>query len=140
MNPIIKTLQQFATSFDTKNWTLMKACLADEIYTDYSSFRKTKPAIIKSTDYIALRKIGLENLRTHHSYADYEIEVNGEEIFCNCSFEIQRFSTLTNDFYHSYGKYEFELEEIGGEWKIVKIKQIVERNEGNPQIHGAFKK
>ncbi len=32
---------RFANSFDTKDWTALGQCLADELYTDYSDLRGT---------------------------------------------------------------------------------------------------
>lgn len=137
---VIAILKKFAKSFDSKNWIGMEECLADVVFIDYSSFRKTKPSTISKFDYIELRKTGLENLNTFHDYFNYKmLYVNDNRSECNCDFVIKRFNKDNSDFFHSYGEYKFELEKIDDEWRIVKIIQIVAKNEGKANIHGAFK-
>lgn len=139
-NLITNTLEQFAQSFDTKNWADMEACLADSIFIDYSSLRKTKPAIINKADYVAQRKIGLQNLETEHRLSHIKISKNKNHIAdCECDFSIKRFKLESKEFFHSYGKYTFQLMEKGSVWTIVKIIQTIDWNEGNSTIHGAFK-
>ncbi len=136
--PIIQKLQQFAESFDNKDWATMKACLANEVYVDYSSFRKTEPATISSSEYVELRKKGLSGLTTNHTYSNYNIIIEGNTAHCECDFMIQRFTGDRSNFFHSYGIYIFELVFKGNNWLISKITQTVDHNEGNPGIHGAF--
>ena len=147
---IINRLEKFAASFDLKDWDMMKSCLIEKIFIDYSSFRNTAPTFIDSSEYIELRKIAMKNLNTSHSLSNFEIDISKYKsniLVCHCDFEIQRFSAIEkykDSFYHSYGKYTFELildtsEKWKEVWRISKIKQEVERSEGDKKIHGAFK-
>lgn len=88
---------------------------------------------------MALRKVGLENLKTEHLYFNHTISLKDNIAICKCDFTIKRFSVLNDAFFHSYGKYTFELE-FNEFWQITKITQMVEKNEGNENIHAAFKK
>lgn len=135
----IKTLKNFALSFDNKDWELMNKCLCQEIWIDYSSFRGEEPKLIHKLEFIDLRKIGLQDLTTNHLFKNFKVQSKKKnQACCICDFEIQRFKTDQNDFYHSYGTYHFELIYTIDSWKIKKIKQLINKNEGNRTIHGAF--
>lgn len=133
---IIETIEQFRESFDTKNWSKMSACLFDEIFADYSTLRGTK-LFLKNSEYITLRKNGLRNLTTDHLYANHKVTLIQDRALCECEFTIKRFNKEGTDYFHSYGKYFFELMKKGDDWKIMKITQIVHKSEGNHSIHGA---
>jgi len=143
MCEIVLLVKIFFDSFDSKDWSQMKNCLADELELDYSSFRGTPPYISSSEEYIEKRTIGMQGLQTKHHSSDYKVTNSGEEYHCTCQFKIKRFAESWteqgDDYFHSYGKYEIGLSKIEGRLRIFRIKQILDRNEGNPQIHGAFR-
>lgn len=117
----------------------MKNCLANKLKLDYSGFRGTPLQLSSSKEYIEKRKVGLQGLKTkHHSFDHLVSELEGS-FRCHCRFEIRRFEEAGNDFFHSYGNYEIDLRAFKGEWKIISIKQLLKCNEGNRNIHGAFR-
>jgi len=136
---IIKLIEDFCKSFDTKNWELMNNCLNAELVTDYESFRGTPKQNISSIKYIKKRKIGLKTLNTEHKTTEYLITKSTNEIKCHCKFEIRRFDLNSDKFLHSFGEYEFDLIEVNQALKIYKIKQTVKEIEGDKSIHGAFR-
>lgn len=139
-NDVVKLVENFCRSFDERDWDLMFECLGEKIEVDYQSFRGKPKHILKSVKYIAQRKIGLEGLKTKHRIKNYKTSRYGEDIKCESDFEIKRYEIGSEEYYHSYGKYEFWIKKKKGKIKIFKIKQLVEKNEGNKNIHGAFKK
>jgi len=139
MKELVTLIEIFLNSFDTKNWDQMKNCLADELKLDYQSFRGTPKYISTSDNYIAKRKIGLRGLKTEHHSSKYIITKSNGIYKCKCNFEIKRYEVSCGAYFHSYGKYKIEVKRIKGKFKIYKIKQDVERSEGNKNIHGAFK-
>jgi len=136
---LINLIELFFYSFDIRDWNQMKNCLSDELELDYESFRGTPKYISTSDDYIAKRKIGLAGLKTEHNSSDYAITESDGIFKCNCSFEIKRYEIISKKYFHSFGKYEIGAKRINGELKIYEIKQDLERNEGDENIHGAFK-
>ena len=136
----IKTrIEAFCKSFDTKDWVSLRECLAETVFTDYASFRGTKPGNSSSGEFVMLRKNGLRNLTTKHLTNNFQITFSEQQATCHCDFVIQRFDTEGSHF-HSYGHYIFLLAKIKSSWKITSIKQVVIRNEGDASIHGAFQK
>jgi hypothetical protein len=131
----------FQQAFDDRNWELMRECLADRIFTDYSSFRKTPAETLAADEYIARRKSALEGLRTQHSFSNLLVEVDGAWARGRCNYVIHRFlpdfQGEPDKFFHSYGHYLFEFERAQAGWMITSITQELLKNHGNPQLHGA---
>jgi|HubBroStandDraft_5_1064220.scaffolds.fasta_scaffold378527_1 hypothetical protein len=134
---IKKTIEKFCESFDKKDWMMMNECLMENIYVDYSSFRKTTPGNISAKEFIELRKTGLQHLTTKHQTNNFQITFNNEQATCECDFVIQRFDD-SGKYFHSYGHYTFLLSEKNDACKIESITQVVLKNEGDSAIHGAF--
>lgn len=132
-------IETFCKAFDSKDWTSLSQCLAETIFTDYSSFRGTKPGNICSAEFIELRKKGLHDLTTRHLTNNFQIAFSELRATCHCDFAIQRFDNREK-YFHSYGHYIFLLSKIESIWKITSMKQVVVRNEGDASIHGAFQK
>jgi len=140
MNEIKKLIENFCESFDKKDWNLMSNCLNEELEVDYESFRNTPRQKISAKEYIEQRKTGLKNLRTTHKTKDYKISRIEDGIACQCKFEIRRYEVNSEQYLHSFGEYEFVILQKQDDLKIIRIKQIVKRTEGDKSIHGAFKK
>jgi len=136
---VIDFVQTFFHSFDEKDWELMNNCLNEKLELDYESFRGTPSYTSSSKEYIEKRRIGLEKLNTEHTTSNHILSRHGGKIKCNCNFIIKRFELGSKEYFHSYGKYEIWLMNNEGNLKIYKIKQELEKNEGNRNIHGAFK-
>ena len=135
-----KLIKAFCRSFDDKDWALMNSCLCEVLEVNYESFRGTPKQTISSLKYIEKRKVGLKTLRTKHRTFNHKIVEKEDDIFCSCDFEIKRYELEGNRFLHSFGAYEFIIEKESSNYKIQKIKQTVNRTEGDKRIHGAFKK
>lgn len=137
---VIQLIESFCRSFDQKDWALMAECLAENLEVDYSSFRGVPKQNMRADAYIQHRVIGLEGLRTEHRTSGYAISQTGSDISCQCDFEILRYKIGSDKYFHSYGKYTFGMERVNAPLKIAKIRQVVDRSEGDKAIHGAFKK
>jgi len=131
----------FARSFDDRDWRAMRACLADAVDTDYSSFRGTPPARIAADEFVRLRERGLAGLVTQHLTANHRVERAGEGVCCTCDFVIHRWPEDPADTrrLHSYGRYRFDLVRSGDGYLIAGIVQTVVRSEGDPALHGALR-
>lgn len=136
---VIDLVIRFNKTFDSKDWGLMSDCLGEKLELDYMSLRGRPKRKSKSEKYISDRKKGMRGLKTIHKTKNHELSKDGSEIRCECDFEIERYEIEGDDFFHSYGQYNFGVNLIDSNLKIVKIKQVIDRNEGNRKIHGAFK-
>ena len=138
-------LYKFMRSFDDKDFSTMQNCMCDEVNLDYSSFRNEPPSKQKSSEYCRKRKESLETLVTQHNLFNLIIKVNEDNLSANvnCNFIIYRFlipfSGTKEDFFHSYGQYEFEVKFDNNNWKISSIIQNILMNDGNKNIHKGIK-
>lgn len=134
-------LTSFQRAFDDHDWDLMRDCLADRIFTDYSSFRNTPAETLEAEEYISKRKSALADLKTQHNFSNLQVDVDGDRARSRCNYAIHRFHpdfrNEPDKFFHSYGHYLFEFERSDAGWKITSIIQKLRANHGNPQLHGA---
>jgi hypothetical protein len=137
----IETVLRLGRALDEQDWLGARRCLAAELDTDYSSFRGTPPERLAAEEFVRLRQMGLHGLVTEHRSSDHEVEVAGDDAVCRCAFVIRRWPAALADrrFLHSYGSYVYRLRRVEGTWRIAGITQMVERSEGDPQLHGAFR-
>ena len=130
-------LCRFFQSFDIKDWSIIRECLSDTVWTDYSSFRDVAPGNISGDRYVAQRKAALSALDMQHNFLNLRVDVNGETASGRCNYVIHRFDPMGPAYFHSYGRYEFGFQRISGDWRLARIRQVLLRNEGDPEIHGA---
>ena len=135
---VIHRLETYANALDTKNWDLLKSCINDIVVMDYNTFKGDEPKSLSALEYIDDRFQNLRNINTTHNFGKYKILKIEEKVHCHCDFSIKRFDLRQNEYFHSYGKYTFILGQVNQVWKIEKIIQTVEKNEGLDLIHGAF--
>ncbi len=141
---IEKTLFRFMRAFDMQNWNALLDCLCDEIFCDYSSFRGTPPGNCTKHEYVAERKTAFTQLKMQHNIFNIIVDIQADLARVQCNYVIYRFLSKYNGFsdeyFHSWGQYEFTLKNIDQHWKIAAITQNLLVNEGNPTIHGALRK
>jgi hypothetical protein len=142
---ISELLARFFQAFDDKDWPMMRACLCDEVFADYSSFRGRPAATIPADRYVEQRRAALQALAMQHNFLNLRVEVDAAagRATARCNYVIHRFLPAsdggTDDYFHSYGYYVFGFVGVAGAWKISRITQRLIRNRGNPELHGALR-
>jgi hypothetical protein len=134
-------LSRFFQAFDDKNWPMMRECLCDEVFTDYSAFRGVPAAMLSADDYVEQRRTALQALDMQHNFLNLRIEVDDgtDTATARCNYIVLRFHSLYDGYYHSQGHYLFGFARRGGVWKISRIAQHLLRSQGDPEIHGAIR-
>lgn len=135
---IYDLIDSFMKSFDEKNFSLMRECLCERVFCDYSSLRGDPPAEMAAEEYVEKRRIAAADLKMNHSFSNLVLAGAEDVLTGTCDFEILRFSA--NDFFHSFGQYIFGFNHIDRRWKIRSIVQNVLRNSGNPGLHKGIKR
>jgi hypothetical protein len=131
---IKSVIEQFAKSFDDKDWQGMAPLLTEEIYLDYSSFRNTPPVMIYREEYIEMREEALRELMTSHAYTHLDVALMDGQAICRCDYAIQRFTLNKAKHLHTYGHYVFNLRKERKQWQICGITQHVLRHDGDQSI------
>lgn len=130
---------RFQRAFDQHDWAALRACLDDEIYIDYSSFRGTEPARVPADEYVALRRSALSDLLMQHNHSNLTLSLESDDrASAACNYQIYRFERDGNRHFHSWGTYDFGLTQSSDGWKIGSITQHLIKNDGDPSIHGAM--
>jgi hypothetical protein len=136
---IIDRIVQFMSAFDTKDWTLMRALLAEEVFCDYASFRGTPPGVVRADAYVAERRRSLSHLRLQHNVTNFLVVESGDGARCRCNYQIYRFATPEADgevaYFHSFGRYHFGLGRGGDGWRIRSIRQEMVASWGEADLH-----
>jgi hypothetical protein len=138
-------LSRFFLAFDAKDWSAMRGCLCDEVFTDYSSFRQVPSATIPADMFVEQRRTALQALEMQHNFLNLcvEFDADATAATARCNYVIHRFhralDAIDDDYFHSYGHYVFGFVNVEGRWRIAGITQTVVRNVGNLNIHGAFR-
>jgi hypothetical protein len=136
-------LTRFFQSFDQGDWALMRSCLSEQVFADYSSFRETPAATLPADDYVEQRRTALRELRMQHNFVNLRVEVesNGKTASARCNYMIYRFHPsydgLNDHYFHSFGWYAFGFARTAGVWRISHITQHLLRNVGRRELHGA---
>ena len=136
-------LARFYQSFDEKDWPLMRACLCDEVFADYSSFRGRPAATLRAEVYVNQRRTALQALAMQHNFLNLRVEVapDARSATARCNYIIHRFHPAfesgNDHYFHSYGSYRFAIASLAGTWKICGITQHLLRNSGDRELHGA---
>ena len=130
---------RFMQAFDDKDWSLLRACLADTVLCDYSSLRGTPPGEEHADAYVARRKEALHEFAMQHSFSNLQVEVQEDRARGRCNFTIHRFAPdfdgTPRTFFHTYGHYRFDFSRGPAGFRIRAITQVVLQNHGNPAIH-----
>ncbi len=140
---VVATIHQFCRSFDRRDWSSLRSCLAATLWTDYSSFRGTPPARISAEEFVRFRQVGLAGLVTQHLSANHLVTSAGDQAQCRFDFVIRRWAESPKDprFLHTSGYYEMVLQLVtpgSRRWVINSITQHALSNEGSRELHGAW--
>jgi len=133
-------LCRFQSAFDMQDWAAMRACLCDEIFVDYSSFRAEAPGAQRADDFVQRRRTALSALHMQHNFLNLQLTRQDESrVAGTCNYLIMRFAKdgqgATSGFFHSYGRYVFRFCRQPDAWRIAHIEQHLLASEGDAALH-----
>jgi 3-phenylpropionate/cinnamic acid dioxygenase small subunit len=133
---------RFANAFDLRDWNALRACLAAEIFVDYSAFRGEPPRTVTAEAYVDARASALAALRTQHLSTNHQVTLAGDRAECFSAFLIHRVAPAAPagaDTFDTAGHYWHGCARTPDGWRIDRIRQTVLWTRGTPEIHGAFR-
>ena len=134
VHAVQQLVAQFANSFDLKAWNDLAACLAGDLYTDYSDLRGTPPETMSRERFIDLRRAALENLKTHHLAGNVEVQVEGDRGEAKVSMVIFR-RGAGGELFDTHCLYTLGVEKLDQRWLICSIVQKVLWSDGQQDVH-----
>lgn len=139
---ITDTILRFFYAIDTHNWNLLRSCLAETLDVDYA-MRGESRRITFADEFVEQRCKELSHLQMQHINTNHLITINGNEAECTSCFLIHHLDPtqpLGENAFHITGHYKHDLIQTASGWLINYIKQTVIWSNGNPKIHGAFRR
>lgn len=110
-------LYAYATGVDTRDWQLFRACFADELEIDLSSWNGRPATRQRADDWVAGVRAGLSGFdATHHLTANHLIELDGA--VARCTSDVQASHVLDRERVIIAGWYDTRLERAGDVWRI----------------------
>lgn len=124
----------YALSFDRKDWDLHRSVFTDDIEMDFSASIGDGLTPMKADDWVAAVKPFFENLEaTQHIGIPLSIQINDDKAYVISSLRAKHY--LPNERGGStqtmFGYYENWLIRTTDGWKINRIVQHIDWNEGN---------
>jgi hypothetical protein len=139
---INELLTRFFLALDDRNWRMMRDCLSDLVFADYSS-AGAAASTVWADRYVEDRRTALGGRALQHSFANLRVELDaaGETAMARCNYVVRRLHSAPDETGHSQvqscGVYFFAFADVRGMWKITSITQHRMRNRGNRGIHRA---
>jgi len=139
----IDTILRFAYALDSKNWSLLRDCLTEQIDTDYTALRGESRHISSRDDFIEKRIKDIGKLRTQHIITNQLATLHTDHAECTSCFLIHRVDPACEEGDNTFdtaGHYLHGLVQTNHGWRIERIHQTVLWNRGNREIHGALRR
>ena len=139
---IIDVVTAFAVALDTRDWDLLRSCLADPVEVDYPD--SVGVATFAADDLVATAQRFFGRLdATLHISANHQIAIEGDRATCVSSLLAAHFlaSAGEESLQRQVGYYTNHLERLD-RWRIRRTEQHQAWTEGNPAVFahaaGAF--
>ena len=120
---------KWAEAYDSKNWSILRTILGDELIIDYSNIFEETPKKMSCDEFVLFvsghNLLGRANVKTHHFLGAHKFKCLGDKIIG--FYQIRAFHAKmegeicteeavgSNILEHTYAK-------IGDQWKLVGIK------------------
>lgn len=131
---VIDVVTRFAVCLDTRNWSGLRACLADEVEVDYPD--SVGIATVSGDDLVATATRFFGRLdATQHVSANHQVTLDGDRASCTSTLLAQHHlaGCEGGELQRQVGYYVNELARDGG-WRIARTAQRVSWSDGNPAV------
>ncbi|MEM1108415.1 MAG: nuclear transport factor 2 family protein [Planctomycetota bacterium] len=120
---VMEAVNRLGFSMDTGNWQGVRGCLADTLYTDYTSLVGGDPAEVSADDLVAAWKQAIEPLDAiQHVVGSHLVTLGADEAVSTAQGIVShRFGERelgVADVWTVAGHYEYKLSKAEGQWKI----------------------
>ena len=148
-NALIDSYNNYAEGLDSKNWPLVRACFADEVFIDYGNLSAPSgdPAIPRRADdwmgYLQGVINGFDI--TRHCITNHRVSISDTQVSCRAYLSADHVIfpdpampiVGTQDVVTVVGEYTNHYRLIDGAWKICKSELAVHWSHGNIALFNA---
>ncbi|MGI9286243.1 MAG: nuclear transport factor 2 family protein [Pseudomonadales bacterium] len=145
-NEIIDAYGAYAEGIDSKNWSLVRSCFADEVYIDYGEISAADggPEEPRPIEKWMAHLQGVINGfdHTHHTLSNFRFNRDGERIACRAYLTAHHVifsgpepgTAGVDDVVTIVGEYTNSYERADQGWKIHRSRLQVYWSSGNPNL------
>jgi hypothetical protein len=140
---VTDVVSRFAVALDTRDWPLLRRCLADPVEVDYPD--SVGVATFRAADLVATAEAFFGRLdATQHISANHQVSVDGDRATCWSTLHAAHFLAHAGvtPVQRQIGYYRNVLARDGEDWRIVRTEQHQGWTEGNAAVFahaaGAF--
>lgn len=135
---ISRQLTTYAYALDVRDWALYRSIFTDAIEMDFSaSIGEGGPLTVEADQWVEMAKPFFERLpATQHIGIPLHIRLDGDEAYAVSSLHAQHFlpNTHGDPVQRMIGRYENWLRRTDKGWRIYKVVQHIDWNEGNWRV------
>ena len=134
---IIETINWLFISVDNMDWQKVKSIFSDSVLLDYSSMTGGQPANLEADQIIDSWKGIFPGFnKTHHQVGNYIVEVDSlsAKVFCYGTATHYLENKSGNNVWTVVGSYDFELQSVGNDWRVTKMKFNLKYIDGNKEL------
>ena len=147
-NSLIDNYNAYAQGLDSKDWSLVRSCFADEVYIDYGELSASSgDAAVprRADDWLGYLQSVINSFDiTRHAITNHRVTITTGEISCRAylSADHVRFPNAElpvvgpDDVVTVVGEYNNHYAQIDGDWKICRSELLVNWSAGNLSLFG----
>ena len=131
---IARMIVSLGHSYDTRDWALHRSLFADEIDMDFSASIGSGLTRMRADDWVAAVRPFFEALdATQHIGMPLAISIEGDRAEATAMLHAQHFlkEARGESVQRMIGSYDIDFTRTADGWKIVKVVQHIDWNEGN---------
>lgn len=133
---IQETVINVFVNSDNRNWKEVEAQFASKVNLDYSSMSGQPASEVTPEQITSSWKTVLPGFtHTHHQIGNFITEINGNKAHSFCYGTATHYLEDENgNVWTVVGSYDFDLENINGNWKITSMKFNYKYQDGNGKL------
>lgn len=142
-NALIENFGAYAEGLDSKNWSLLRSCFADEVLIDYGSISAGSGEVDvprKSDDWVKILRHNISGFdMTRHELCNFRAAINDESVSCRAYMRADHIILATpgevnvspQEVVTVVGEYTNVYKQVDGLWKICQSKLEVNWSQGD---------
>lgn len=125
-----QTIIKMVNAVDTKHWEEALAQFEPQLSVDYSSLTEQPKADIAASALVQSWQQALAKAQTHHMVTNFDCSLQGSHATVECHVYASH-QAAGLEGWDLFGRYQFELVETQGQWRIVAMTLLVHGQKGN---------
>lgn len=128
---LVALLCAFQMAFDEHDWERLTTCVTDPVTVSATGPGAPSSSVRTAAQYAADHRRALEHLDVQHNHSNLVMTGSGR---ARCNVQIYRFSRDSDAYFHTWGRYHFDLDDTSGRLRFSAIREELLHNRGQASI------